>query len=197
MGEKLPALYDIVMKPLEKARLTKIRKKLIQKAEGRVLEIGSGTGINFSHYTNATQVDAIEPSTLMSDRSMKRLKAAEVPIELHTVSAEELPFEDNMFDTIVATLVFCTIPDPVKALNEIYRVSKKGAKFYLIEHVRMDYKGIGKIQDVLTPVWRKVADGCHLNRDTLALLEQSRFTVREVETFYGKLFLHIECIKKV
>ncbi|CAM3169204.1 methyltransferase domain-containing protein [Filibacter tadaridae] len=169
---------------------------LINEAVGRVLEIDSGTGVNFPFYEHAIQVDAIEPNPLMSNQSLVAIQNACIPIELHTVSAEELPFADNTFDSVVATLVFCTIPEPAKALQEIRRVSKKGAKLLLFEHVRMDQKLLGKAQDLLNPLWARVADGCQLNRNTLDLLKQSGFTITKVDSYYKDLFLYIECLNE-
>lgn len=192
MGSWFPKIYDIAMRPLEATRFKKIRKGLVTNATGHVLEIGSGTGINFPLYKHAQQVDAIEPNPLMSQRAGERLSHAQVPIHLHEVGAEVLPFADNTFDTVIATLVFCTIPEPMKALAEIQRVSKPDAKILFFEHVRMDPILLGKTQDILNPLWEKVCDGCQLNRDTLQLIQKSGITVTKVDSFYAKLFLSIE-----
>jgi ubiquinone/menaquinone biosynthesis C-methylase UbiE len=117
-------VYDLLMKPLEITRFSGIREKLISNAEGRVLEIGSGTGVNFPLYKYATQVDAIEPNSYMRNKSLERMKLTKIPIQTYLVKAESLPFPDSTFDTVVGTLVFCTIPDPLKALNEVRRVCK-------------------------------------------------------------------------
>lgn len=194
MSNWFPNLYDVAMKPLEATRFKKVRTKMVKKAEGRVLEIGSGTGINFPYYRHATEVVAIEPNSKMSIRGVKRMKKAFVPIELYEVSAEVLPFDDDTFDTVVATLVFCTIPDPVKALAEIQRVSKPGAKLLFFEHVRLNQPILGKTQDLLNPIWKRLCDGCHLNRDTLALLKASSVKVTTIESLYAKLFLCITCL---
>ena len=196
MGKWFPKIYDIAMNPLEHTYFKRIRTTLISKAKGRVLEIGSGTGVNFPYYTNATKIDAIEPNPLMSKRSYKRIKRSRIPIQTYLVKAEKLPFPDNTFDSVVATLVFCTIPEPIKALQEIQRVSKPGAKLLLFEHVRVNQKNLGKAQDLLTPLWSKVCDGCHLNRDTLELLKQSNLSISKVDYHYGGLFLVIECLNE-
>lgn len=193
MGKLFPQVYDILMNPLEKTYFKKIRTSLIRKAEGRVLEIGSGTGVNFPYYTNAIAIDAIEPNPLMSRRSGKRVRESSIPIQTYLLKAEKLPFPENTFDSVVATLVFCTIPEPNKALLEIQRVCKPGAKILLFEHVRMNQKSLGITQDLLTPLWRKVCDGCHLNRDTLNILKQSNLSILKVDPHYGGLFLSIEC----
>ncbi|WP_019412959.1 class I SAM-dependent methyltransferase [Paenisporosarcina sp. TG20] len=193
MGKLFPQVYDIIMNPLEKTYFKKIRTSLISKAEGRVLEIGSGTGVNFPYYTNAIMVDAIEPNPLMSKRSGKRIRESSIPIRTYLLKAEKLPFPENTFDSVVATLVFCTITEPNKALQEIQRVCKPGAKILFFEHVRMNQKSLGITQDLLTPLWRKVCDGCHLNRDTLNILKQSNLSILKVNPHYGGLFLSIEC----
>ncbi|HLR63663.1 MAG TPA: class I SAM-dependent methyltransferase [Lentibacillus sp.] len=196
MGKWFPSIYDMAMRPLEKTKFNKIRKTLVNQAIGRVLEIGSGTGMNFPHYKNATQVDAIEPNPLMKERALKRMERSRIPIQTYLVEAEKLPFADNTFDSVVATLVFCTIPEPMKALQEIQRVSKPNAKILLFEHVRVDKALLGKTQDVLTPLWKKACDGCHLNRDTLELIKQSNLSVMEVDSYFNGIFLTIKCLNE-
>lgn len=193
LAKWFPHIYDIAMKPLEKMRFERIRANLVRQAQGKVLEIGFGTGANFHYYQDVERVDAIEPNPAMSKQANKRIQKTHTPIYTYQAKAEELPFEDNRFDTIVATLVFCTIPDPEKALQEIRRTCKVGAKILLFEHVKMDQKMMGKTQEALTPVWRKMCDGCHLNRDTLKLVKQSGLEVQKVTSYYGGLFLTIEC----
>ncbi|UYG98063.1 class I SAM-dependent methyltransferase [Cytobacillus firmus] len=193
MEKWFPTIYDVAMKPLEQARLKKVRKELISKAKGRVLEIGSGTGVNFPYYHNAYQVDAIEPNFLMVEKSLKRKKQSKVPIQTYLLKAEKLPFSDNTFDSVVGTLVFCTISEPLKALREIKRVSKPSANLLFLEHVRMSQPTLGKAQDFLTPFWKNICDGCHLNRNTLELFEQTHLTIKKVDAYYKGLFLAIEC----
>lgn len=196
MRSLFPSLYDLFMMPLEKTRFKKVRKQLVESAKGRVLEIGSGTGINFPHYKKAIQVDAIEPNLIMCKRSMKRVNKASMPIEVYMTKAETLPFDRNTFDTIVATLVFCTIPDPLKALEEIRRVAKPGAEILLFEHVQMQHPLFRKAQNILNPLWKKVAGGCHLNRDTLKVIKQSGFEIMHVNHFYSGLFISIRSLNK-
>lgn len=193
MAGWFPRIYDVAMKPLEKTRFEKIRAGLVRKAQGRVLEIGFGTGANFRYYRNVEQVDAIEPNPAMGKQAVKRIKKSRIPIHLYQAKAEQLPFADDSFDSVVATLVFCTIPEPVRALQEIQRVSKPGAKLLLFEHVKMDQKIIGETQKALTPIWKKLCDGCHLDRDTLELVKASGWEVQKVTSYYGGLFLTIEC----
>lgn len=193
MAKWFPYLYDVAMKPLEKLRFEKIRSNLVEKASGHVLEIGFGTGANFRYYTNVKQVDAIEPNPEMSKQATNRINQARAAICIYQAKAEQLPFEENRFDSVVATLVFCTIPEPERALQEIIRTSKPGARILLFEHVKMDRNLMAKTQQALTPMWKKVCDGCHLDRDTLMLVEQSGLEVQNVTSYYGGLFLTIEC----
>ncbi|MEN1969072.1 class I SAM-dependent methyltransferase [Lentibacillus sp. N15] len=192
MDKWFPRLYDIAMLPFERTRFRRIRQDLVGTATGSVLEIGAGTGLNFPYYYQAQQVDAVDPNPLMEQQSLARKRAALVPIRTHLAQAEELPFADNTFDTVVATLVFCTILDPEQAINEIVRVSKPNARILLFEHVRMKQTLLGKAQDWLTPVWKKICDGCHLNRDTLVLLKQTDLSLKHVDSYFDGLFLVME-----
>lgn len=191
-----PSAYDFVMSPLEKLKFKNIRKELLRGLKGRVLEVGSGTGINFPLYEKGyvEQVHAIEPDKMMIEKSEERMKKARVPIQLHIESAENLSFPDQSFDSVVATLVFCTIPDPAKAMQEVRRVSKPGAPVLFFEHVRMEQPFMGKMQDLLNPAWKRFADGCQLNRDTLSLVKEAGFEIKNVKSYYKGLFLVIECV---
>ena len=193
MTKWFPYLYDVAMKPLEKTRFEKIRSTLVHKAYGQVLEIGFGTGANFPYYVHTTRVDAIEPNPQMSKQAATRIKKAQSSIHTHQAKAEQLPFEENRFDSVVATLVFCTIPDPERALQEIRRTAKPGASVLFFEHVKINQKLVAKAQQALTPVWKKICDGCHLDRDTLLLIKNSGLEMTNVTSHYGGLFLTIEC----
>ncbi|WLV25437.1 class I SAM-dependent methyltransferase [Aciduricibacillus chroicocephali] len=193
MRKWFPSIYDKVMNPIERRAFYSIRKQLIGKAEGKVLEIGAGSGVNFPYYKKAQEVHAIEPNMYMQKRAVNKLQSAAIPIHFYEASAEKLPFADNSFDTVVATLVFCTIPDVLKAFKEIEKVSKPDATLLLFEHVRMSEKPfLAKLQDVLTPGWKRVCDGCHLNREPLELLQQTRFLVKEPIYYFGGLFVTVE-----
>ncbi|OCA84443.1 methyltransferase type 11 [Bacillus sp. FJAT-27225] len=193
MGKWFPAIYDAAMKGFEENTFKDIRKELLQKAEGKVIEIGFGSGINFPLYVTAESVDAIEPNPHMIKRAQSRLEKATVPIRIHKMGAEKLAFPDDSFDTVVATLVFCTIPDPVRAFTEIKRVAKPNARLLIFEHVRMPQPAMAKAQQLLTPVWKRVCDGCHLDRDTLALLKENSVRIEKVQTYYNGLFIAAEC----
>lgn len=160
--------YDKAMGPLEKYYIRRIRKDIMKSARGKVLEVGIGTGANFPFYTDKISVVGIEPSLDMLKQAEKNLQKSKTSVELFHSYAEDLPFEDNTFDTVIATLVLCSVKDLDKSLIEMNRVLKKGGKVILFEHVRLDSpKWFGFMQDILTPPWAMVCDGCQLNRDTI------------------------------
>ncbi|WP_251552506.1 class I SAM-dependent methyltransferase [Neobacillus muris] len=192
MGRSFAKWYDVFMSPLEKNKFKEIRRQLLSKATGCVLEIGSGTGFNFPLYEAAKRVVAIEPSPDMIERSKPKLERAQVPIEVLQASAEKLPFPDDSFDTVIATLVFCTIPDTEKAIQEMIRVCKHDGEILFFEHVKMDNPFLGTLQEWLTPAWKKICDGCCLNRDTLGLLQSHSLTIEKIENYYNGLFIYIE-----
>ena len=178
MGRWFAAFYDILMAPLERGGFQDIRKQLLRQARGTVLEIGAGTGVNFPYYTEAEHVIAVDPDPCMVARSLPRARQAAVPIAVILARAEALPFSDHTFDTVVGTLVFCTIPDPRQALCELQRISKPAGTALFFEHVRVHRPLAGRLQEWLTPVWKRLAGGCHVNRDTLALLTQGNYPGR-------------------
>ena len=195
MSNTFAKWYDFFMSPLEQNKFKRIRRELLKEASGNVLELGSGTGINFPLYNNVVTVTAIEPSKPMIDRSLTKQKSAVVPIEIVHGSAENLPFGDHTFDTVVATLVFCTIPNVEKAIQELKRVCKPDGKILLFEHVKMENTILSKLQESLTPFWKKICDGCCLNRETLKAFINQGLKIERVEYFYKDLFV-VAVIKK-
>ena len=184
--------YDRLMLPLEKRRLGAIRRSIIQQAQGKVLELGSGTGLNFPYYSGVEEVAAVEPSAAMREQSQERASKARVPITIVAAQGEQLPFADNTFDTAVVTLVLCSVTSPEQTLQELRRVCKPSGKILLFEHVRLAHPMLGKLQDVLTPAWRQAFDGCHLNREPIKLLEKAGLRVHNVTGVYKNLFLIVE-----
>lgn len=170
-----PTLLDAATKPLNRDR-----KALIEKASGCILELGIGTGANLPFYTGAaTQVHGIEPATALLEIAKQQTAQCQNPerFQLCAASAEALPYEDNTFDCIIACLVFCTIPDPVKAATETLRVLKPGGKLLTLEHVQHQQKGWARLQNTIQPIWKPLACGCHLNRNTASIFQQAGFEV--------------------
>jgi ubiquinone/menaquinone biosynthesis C-methylase UbiE len=192
LSSTFPKWYDFFMGPLERGKFKRVRRDLLKSATGKVLEIGSGTGVNFPLYRNADHVIAIEPSQHMIDQSQSKRQLAVVPIEMVNASAEKLPFEDHTFDTVVATLVFCTIPNVDESINELKRVCKPNGKILLFEHVKMENTVLSSMQEGLTPLWKKICDGCCLNRETLQAFTSQGLKIERVEKFYKDLFIVAE-----
>lgn len=180
------------MYPLEVWRLAKLRRQIVGAIPGRrALEIGIGTGLNLRHYPEDIRVVGIEPfhDKLMYSREKENGNSR---VSYVQCDAQWLPFRDSMFDAVIGTLVFCTIPDPVSAFREIRRVVNPEGYIRILEHVRIPHPLWGKMQDWLTPVWRPVAGGCHLNRETAQLAESAGLLVRNLRSFIGGAVLDIE-----
>ena len=183
--------YDFFMDPIEKKFLNRLRKNLLSKAQGKILEIGSGTGVNFELY-EGHDVVAIEPDERLRTESLKKIDNKK--IKVISGDAENLEFKDDEFDTVVVMLVLCTIPDPKRSLSEIRRVCKEGGKILVLEHVKHKNKILAVIQDILTPVWKKIAMGCHLNRKTIDVIEDMGFNITKKEYHIGDNFVLVEII---
>jgi SAM-dependent methyltransferase len=199
-GRLFASMYDRTLKATEENGLGDMRRALLADARGRVVEIGAGTGVNLDLYGDGVEdLTLVEPDPHMGAKLRDRLaeRSAEAadgsppapgepaPTRLVTAPAEAIPFDDDTFDTAVATLVLCTVPNPVAAIAELARVLKPGGRLLFIEHVRSDDPGRARWQDRLEQPWRFMADGCHCNRDTEALLSASAFQVDSLE--HGKL----------
>ena len=158
-----------------------------------MLELGVGTGLNLGHYRAIDSVAAIDPDGASLQRAMAR-RDGNASISLNQARAEELPFADASFDVVLGTLVFCTIGEPARALSEARRVLKAGGTFRLIEHVRVENRWVAGAQDAITPLWKQIAGGCHLNRDTLSAVQQAGFRVRGVNRHIGGMFIGIDAV---
>jgi ubiquinone/menaquinone biosynthesis C-methylase UbiE len=178
----LPPILNWVMKD---KRLRERREQLVPRAHGAVLEIGIGSGLNLPFYdaSRVKRLCAVDPSAellAMAHRKAARLK---MDVELVQQSAERLPFPEASFDSALLTWTLCSIPDPATALVEIRRVLKPGGELFFIEHGLSPDAGVARWQHRLTPLWRPIAGGCHLDRPVEALV-RSAFRSAQVETFY-------------
>jgi ubiquinone/menaquinone biosynthesis C-methylase UbiE len=200
-GRLFARYYDRALKETEENGLGAMRAALLADASGRVIEIGAGTGVDLDLYGEGVEdLTLIEPDPHMGAKLRERLgkrgaeasadgivattdadAARPVPARLVAAAAEAIPFADDTFDTAVATLVLCTVPDPVAAITELARVLKPSGRLLFIEHVRSDDPGSARWQDRLEKPWRFMADGCYCNRDTEANLRASSFQVSEIE----------------
>jgi ubiquinone/menaquinone biosynthesis C-methylase UbiE len=181
-GRVFAAGYDTFMAGTEKAGLASHRKKLLDRARGRVLEIGGGTGANLPFYGDEVgEVVFTEPEEPMARRLERKLADSSVPARVVRAAAEELPFEDASFDVVVSTLVLCTVNDPPRALAEIHRVLKPEGKLLFVEHVRSDSAKLARWQDRLNGINKRVGHGCNCNRRTLENIEGAGFSIEDIE----------------
>jgi SAM-dependent methyltransferase len=177
-----PPLCDLIGGPFEKKPvIAGNRRKLLAAAQGRVLEVGAGTGFNLPHYPQ-TAADLMLTDGLegMLRRARRRAERVGRQVETTTAPVESLPFEDASFDTVVASLLLCSVDDQDRALGEIRRVLKPGGQYLFLEHVRSDDPRTARRQDRLEGLWGALVFGCHPNRDTLPRIEAA-FAVQEVE----------------
>lgn len=185
-GRFFASIYDRICAPTERAGLAGRRHDLLAGAEGRVLEIGAGTGANLEHYPdNLEELVLSEPEEAMAIRLERRCSRERRPVRIVHAGAEDLPFDDRSFDTVVCTLVLCTVPDPVRALSEIRRVLRPQGRLLFLEHVRSSDPGIARWQDRLNPIQKAIGHGCNCNRPTCSLIESAGFRLEGVE--HGQL----------
>jgi len=177
------ATYDFVTRLSERRVLRHLRPLVAGTATGDVLEIGAGTGANFPYYDRAKvhRIVAIEPDPFMLRRAQRRAQELGLAVEFHQYPAEAIALPDRSFDTVVATLVFCSVEDPRRALAEAKRVLKPGGSFHFLEHVRSEDGWAARVQDFVTPAWQRVAAGCHLNRRTADTIATAGFEVVQLQ----------------
>lgn len=175
------AIYDPFLWWAERSGMADRRRRLLASARGSVLELGAGTGLNLPHYPDdLDQLVLTEPDESMARRLECRLEPLGRRGKVVRAMAESLPFEDRSFDTVVSTLVLCTVQDPKGSVREIRRVLRPGGSLLFLEHVRSDDARLARWQDRLHAPWRSFACGCHCNRNTLDLMRGENFAVSEV-----------------
>jgi len=181
-GRAFSAFYDRAFAATEEAGLRRMRRGLLAGARGRVLELGAGTGANLELYPPAVErLTLVEPDPHMSRQLRAKLAEASREAEVIEAPGERLPCGDASFDTVVVTLVLCTVPDPAAALAEITRVLAPGGQLLFLEHVRAEDAGLARWQDRLEKPWRFLGDGCHCNRDTVAAIAASGLRIDQLE----------------
>lgn len=178
----LARVYDVVMMPGERRGLRDQRIRMCRSAPGRVLEIGVGTGLNLPHYERADVVVGIDPDRAMLRRAARARIEAMASVRLVQTDAQQLPFPDDTFDTVVIGLALCTVPDPTTALAEVARTSVPGAELRFLEHVRSERAWFGRLEDMAAPAWRRIAGGCRLNQPTLAIIAAAGWEITNLWT---------------
>ncbi len=177
----LPRLIHAGMR---QERFLSYRRRLVREAEGRVLEIGFGSGLNLPLYTTPVAVLGLDPSHLALSMARTSVQTMSRPVGLLEASAETIPLADHSVDTIVSAWTMCSIPDVARALGEVRRVLKPSGRLLFVEHGRSPDATVAKWQDRLTPIWKRFAGGCHLNRAVAPLVEQAGFRIERLDTGY-------------
>lgn len=178
----LPWLIDVSMRG---AMLAPYRRRAAMSCTGRVLDVGIGAGHNLAFHTPDTDVVGLDPSAALLKKARTRMSAAGRRILLIRAEAENLPLADTTFDAVLLTWTLCSIADPPAALAEIRRVLKPGGRLHYVEHGAAPEARVRRLQDRLTPAWRRISGGCHLNRDIPALLSAAGFHTVERDHGYA------------
>jgi ubiquinone/menaquinone biosynthesis C-methylase UbiE len=177
----LPRLVDVA---LSGRALGRLRARVASRLEGQVLEVGFGSGRNVPYYGPAvTSVRAVDPATAARKLAAKRISASPVAVEYIGLDGERLPLEDACIDHVLTTWTLCTIPDASRALDEIRRVLRPGGALHFVEHGRSPDPKVARWQDRLTPIQRRVAGGCHLNRPIDQLIASAGLELSRLDTF--------------
>jgi ubiquinone/menaquinone biosynthesis C-methylase UbiE len=187
VGRLCAAFYDVQMR-LSRGRVEPVRERVVAPAAGLVLELGVGTGLNLAHYGRGAIVIGVDPNPAMLELAKPRARDAPTMVRLVIAQAESLPFPDGTFDEVVATLVFCSVRSPTRALAEVERVLKPGGQLRFLEHVRSDNPVWARLQDAATPIWNVIADGCCPNRATVATMEDAGFAPETLDRFSFGLY---------
>jgi SAM-dependent methyltransferase len=178
----LPKLCDLAMR---NKQFVPFRQRVIGAAEGRVLEIGVGSGLNLPFYRPPVQeVLGLEPAPRLMAMAGSASRGASVPVRFLEASAEAIPLDEYCVDTIVTTWTMCSIPRAAVALEEMRRVLRPGGKLLFVEHGLAPDAGVRRWQDRLTPAWRCMSGGCHLNRPIRSMIEGAGFSIDRIETGY-------------
>jgi SAM-dependent methyltransferase len=173
-GRLFAAMYERMAAASEEAGLRDRRAELVAEASGRTLELGAGTGLNLDHYPDAvTKLVLTEPFEPMARRLRERAAKARLDVEVVEAPAESLPFADGSFDTVVTTLVLCTVDDLSASLTEVDRVLAPGGRLLFLEHVRSKDPALARRQDRFERPWGFIGHGCHPNRDTVGAIAGS------------------------
>jgi SAM-dependent methyltransferase len=168
------------------------RRRLLAPLTGTVVEVGAGNGRNFAHYPPAvTLVVAVEPEARLREHATRRAESAAVPVTVVPGRAERLPGGDGEYNGAVLSLVLCSIADPAAALGEVRRVLRPGGSLRFYEHVRSQRRLTALVEDAVTPVWSRLAGGCHLNRDTATTIRAAGFEIVELDRFAFSGVSHI------
>ena len=177
------AVYDPLLSRAERTFYPEYRRRAAGGARGRVLEIGAGSGANLSYYAADVELTVADANIHMLRRLRAKAEAANVKVDVHHVDAEDLPFDDESFDAVVATLMLCSVDDPARTLAEAWRVLVPGGEIRFVEHVKSLDRGWAFFQNATAFPWKHLAAGCHPNRDTLQAIVDVGFDLEDADHF--------------
>jgi ubiquinone/menaquinone biosynthesis C-methylase UbiE len=190
--DRLAFFYDFLEAPLERFRFSAWRSRLRDRiGRGQILEVGVGTGKNFLYYPEGAKITAIDLSPCMLDRARKRALNFGIEVELLEMDVQHLDFPDHFFDTVFATFVFCSVPDPVAGLRELQRVCKPDGKLLLLEHMRPENAVLGLLFDLFNPLVVRMM-GANINRKTLDNIRIAGWQIQVVEKLSSDIVQWIE-----
>ena len=185
-------VYDPIMHPFERGLFNR-RKKLIAELSGTILDVGSGTGVNFKFFNPGTRIIAVEPSTAMINVA-KNKASQKYQIDFHNCGVTDLELNnqipENSLDAVVSTLVMCTIPNPEQALANFSKWLKPGGKLVVLEHIHASKPANRRVQSLLNPIWKTFSEGCTLTRDTDKMIKNAGFKALTEEYFVRTLRFH-------
>ena len=192
--DRIAFLYDIMEAPMEGLRFASWRQRLTGRIAGpAALEIGVGTGKNFAHYPDNVHITAIDLSPRMLERAYKRANKLSLEVDLQEMDVQHLDFPDHAFDTVFATFVFCSVPDPVIGFSELRRVCKPEGRLLLLEHMRPHHPVLGCIFDVLNPMVVRMM-GANINRRTTNNIRQAGWKIKVEENLSSDIVKWIEAV---
>jgi len=171
--EQIPWLYDALAALAERTEMGRWRRWVTTGAQGRTLDVGTGTGRNLPLFPAGTSVVAIDPSL----DALRRARRRAPRVAVIAAGVEALPFRDGVFDTVASSLAFCSVADPARGLAEVRRVLRAAGQLRMLEHVRSIVRWRARCQDLLQPAWTRVTGGCHPNRDTERGVESAGFRI--------------------
>lgn len=179
-----PRICDVV---LGSPPVAEQRQKLLQSAGGEILEIGFGTGLNLPHYPRSVRkITAVDPNAGMTRLAQRRTEQTGMEVDQRQLGGEQLPFENQSFDCVVSTFTLCSIKNVERALSELFRVLRPGGRFLFLEHGLSPDAGVQRWQRRLNWLQQRLGDGCHLDREMLAIVRSQPFASVESEQFYLK-----------
>ena len=180
----LPHVINIAMGSRE---LLPYRKRALSSARGRVLEIGIGSGLNLPFYgPRVEEILGLDPVPRLIAMAQRGAEHLQIPVTFINGSAEAIPIDRGSIDTVITTWTLCSIPNTTQALREMHRVLKPGGQLLFVEHGLAPEEGVQKWQNRLTPIWKRIGGGCHLNRPISALIESAGFLIQRLDTGYAQ-----------